>query len=260
MLIALEPKGVVTLGQAFDRSYGALLATRFLVGIVDSAVMPGCVFVLSLYYPPAHLQWRLSMLVVSNIVSNVLSNLLAFGIAQIDSANGWRGWRWIFLIEGLLTVAIGLACVGSDVGRPERAAFLSEREKGAVAAAVESRTSALGLAAEVRVFLSSPLSYLWSALMVCTVTTISSVAVFAPSFVKAFHGGDWTVPQVQGQVAPIFVVAAALCLMAGWLADRLNHRCGFALFGYLLTVRSLNLPLLLTLPSSQSSTPAWTTA
>ncbi|KAK7964402.1 hypothetical protein PG988_011376 [Apiospora saccharicola] len=228
--------GVVTLGQAFDRSYGALLATRFLVGIVDSAVMPGCVFVLSLYYPATHLQWRLSMLVVSNIVSNVLSNILAFGIAQIDSANGWHGWRWIFLIEGLLTITIGLACVGSNIGRPETATFLSEPEKAVIAATVESRKSTIGIAAEVRVFLSNPLSYLWSAIMVFTVTTISSVAVFAPSFIKAFHGSDWTVPRVQGQVAPIFVVAAALCLMVGWAADRLNHRCGFALFGYVLAI------------------------
>lgn len=145
----------MTLGQAFDRSYGALLATRFLVGIVDSAVMPGCVFVLSLYYSAAHLQWRLSMLVVSNIVSNVLSNILAFGIAQIDSANGWHDWRWIFLIEGLLTIAIGLACVWSNIGRPENANFLSGGEKTAIAATVESHKSTVGLAAEVRVFLSN---------------------------------------------------------------------------------------------------------
>ncbi|KAK7993304.1 t-complex 1 subunit alpha [Apiospora arundinis] len=199
--------GVVTLGQAFDKSYGALLATRFLVGIFDAGLMPGCVFVLSLYYPSVHLQWRLSMLMVSNIISNIISNILAFGIAQIRNTNSiseWSGWRWIFLIEGLLTIAIGLICVWSDVGRPEKAPFLSAKEKMVIDANVESRKSAIGLAAEVQVFL-------------------------------AFHR-EWTVPQIQGQVVPIFVVAAALCLVMGWAADRTNHRCGFALFGYIVTM------------------------
>ncbi|KAK8116466.1 uncharacterized protein PG998_004747 [Apiospora kogelbergensis] len=227
--------GVVTLGQAFDNSYGALLATRFLVGIFDAGLMPGCVFVLSLYYPSTHLQWRLSMLMVSNIISNILSNILAFGIAQIHSSNGWHGWRWIFLIEGLLTITIGLACVWSDVGRPENAPFLSNDERMVIDTMVESRKSTIGLAAEVRVFLSNPLSYIWTALYVFTCTTLYSVAIFAPSFIQAFHR-EWTVPQIQGQVVPVFVVAAALCLMMGWVADQTNHRCGFALFGYIVTI------------------------
>ncbi|KAK8078781.1 MFS general substrate transporter [Apiospora phragmitis] len=182
--------GVVTLGQAFDKSYGALLSTRFLVGIFDSAVMPGCVFILSLYYPSTHLQWRLSMLVVSNIVSNVISNILAFGIAHIRSANGWHGWRWIFLIEGLLTITVvGAACVWSDIGRPEKATFLSERERTIIATTVESRKSTIRVAAEVRVFFSNPLSYLWATMMLFTVTTLSSVAAFAPSFVAVPDDG-----------------------------------------------------------------------
>ena len=86
--------GVVTLGQAFDQTYGAMLATRFLVGVFDAGLIPGAVYVCSLYYPGQHLQWRLSMLMVANISSNIVSNILAYAIAQIDSANGYHGWRW----------------------------------------------------------------------------------------------------------------------------------------------------------------------
>ncbi|KAK6836900.1 hypothetical protein PG987_007395 [Apiospora arundinis] len=230
--------GVVTLGQAFDKSYGALLATRFLVGIFDAGLMPGCVFVLSLYYPSVHLQWRLSMLMVSNIISNIISNILAFGIAQIrntNSTSGWSGWRWIFLIEGLLTIAIGLICVWSDVGGPRKPPFCLLRKRWSL-----MRTSSPASRPSVWLPRSgsswrTPLSYIWTALYVFTCTTLYSVAIFAPSFIKAFHR-EWTVPQIQGQVVPIFVVAAALCLVMGWAADRTNHRCGFALFGYIVTI------------------------
>jgi MFS family permease len=71
-----------------------MLATRFVVGIFDSGLIPGCVYVCSLYYPAAHLQWRMSMLMVSNIASNVVSNILAYAIAHIHNSNGYHGWRW----------------------------------------------------------------------------------------------------------------------------------------------------------------------
>jgi MFS family permease len=197
--------------------------------------MPGCVFVLSLYFPAVHLQWRMSMLMVANIISNIVSNILAYGIANINSSNGWHGWRWIFLVEGLLTFVIGVVCLFSSIGKPEKAAFLSRDEKDVIAVVVESRKSSIGVVAEWVLFLSNPLNYVWAALYVFTTTTLYSTAIFSPSFIQSFHP-TWTTPQVQGQVVPVFVVACATCLFFGWLADRLNHRSGFALLGYVITI------------------------
>ena len=67
-----------------------------------------------------------------------------------------------------------------------------------------------------------------------TCSTTYSVAIFAASFVKAFHP-HYTTPQVQGQVVPIFIVSGVACLLAAYAADRFNHRAGFAIAGYLIT-------------------------
>lgn len=227
----------MTLGQAFDQSYGALLATRFLIGIFDAGLIPGSVFVCSLYYPFRHLQWRLSMLMVANICSNIVSNILAYGIAKINN-NGWHGWRWIFLVEGCLTIAIALLCALSPAARPETARFLTPRERTtvvAVQAAQQAKNPRAGVAAEWMTFLRNPLSYAWATLYVLLCSTMYSVAIFAPSFVQAFNP-TFTIPQVQGQVVPISVVSAAACLLAAFAADRLGHRTGFALFGCTLTI------------------------
>ncbi|PQE11457.1 major facilitator superfamily transporter protein [Rutstroemia sp. NJR-2017a WRK4] len=226
--------GLVTLGQGFDKSYSALLATRFLVGIFDSGLIPGCVFVCSLYYPAVHLQWRVSMLMVANIAANIVSNILAFAIAHINSDNGYHGWRWIFIVEGCLTMAIGLICCYSNISRPETASFLNEEEKEIIATEVEARTTTVGVVAEWKIFFSNILNYVWAACYVLTCATTYSVAIFAPSFVQAFHP-HYTVPQVQGQVVPIFIVSAVTCLLAAWAADRTNHRASFAIVGYLVT-------------------------
>ncbi|OKL57226.1 hypothetical protein UA08_07386 [Talaromyces atroroseus] len=227
--------GLVTLGQAFDKTYGALLGTRFVIGIFDAGLIPGCVFVLSLYYPSVHMQWRMSMLMVANIVSNIVSNILAYAIAEIHNGNGWHGWRWIFLVEGCITMGIGLACCWSNIGRPEKATWLTQEEKDIIATSVESRVSTIGLAAEWKTFFSSILNYVWPSLYVLTCSTTYSVAIFAPSFVKAFRP-TLSTPQIQGQVVPIFVVSAAACLLVAWLADRFNHRSAFAILGYIISI------------------------
>ncbi|KAK9771711.1 putative Major facilitator superfamily domain-containing protein [Seiridium cardinale] len=227
--------GVVTLGQAFVQSYGAMLATRFLVGFFDTGLIPGCVYILGLYYPSVRLQWRMSMLMVANIVSNIISGILAYGIAQIHSSNGYHGWRWIFMVEGLITVVVGAICMWSNVSSPEKSTFLSQEEKEIIAETVESRKSTIGLAAEWKIFLSSPLNYAWAAMFVFTCATTYSISLFAPSIIQAFHP-DWNTPEIQGQVIPIFVVSSAAALLAGYGADRLNHRLGFALTGYAFTI------------------------
>lgn len=253
------------MGQAFDQTKSDLFATRFILGIFDAGLLPGSVFVCSLYYPAVHLQWRMAMIMIANISSNTTANIMAYAIAHLSntSSNKWHGWRWyvpsrnlaasmltisrIFLVEGCLTFGISVVCCYSSIARPETAKFLTHEEKTIVARDVESRETTIGVATEFRIFFSNILNYIWAAALVFTASTTYSVALFAPSFVEAFHP-KYTVPQVQGQVVPIFVVSAAGCAITAFLADCYHHRISFALGGYLFTtigfaiLRQLKLP------------------
>ncbi|KAM0144188.1 hypothetical protein ACHAO1_000468 [Botrytis cinerea] len=140
----------------------------------------------------------------------------------------------VFIVEGCLTLAISFACLFCNISRPETASFLSEEQKDIIATEVEARTTTVGIVAEWKIFLSNGLNYIWAACYVLTCSTTYSVAIFAASFVKAFHP-HYTTPQVQGQVVPIFIVSGVACLLAAYAADRFNHRAGFAIAGYLIT-------------------------
>lgn len=149
-------------------------------------------------------------------------------------------------MEGCLTMAIGLVCCVSNISYPSKASFLSQDDKDAIAQNVESRSTTIGLVAEWKIFFSNILNYIWAILYIFTCTTTYSVAIFAPTFVQVFHP-DFEVPQVQGQVIPIFVVSAAACLLTAWLADHFDHRSGFAMAGYLFTI--VGYAILVTEPS-----------
>ncbi|KAK6206946.1 major facilitator superfamily transporter [Colletotrichum tabaci] len=227
--------GVVTIGQGFVKTFDQIMVTRFLVGVFDAGLIPGCVFLCSLYYPPTHLQWRLGLITVANICSNIAGNFLAYAIANIKTTNAFSGWRWIFIIEGIFTVVAALLCSVANVGPPEKAKFLTEEEKRVIKNSVETQTTNIGILAEWRLFFMNPLNYCWGIIYCFTTTTAYSVSIFSPSFVKSFRPGlDAT--EIQAQIVPIFVVAAVACLTTAYAADRLNHRSAFGLVGFVFTI------------------------
>lgn len=86
-------------------------------------------FIVSSWYPRHELQQRLAIFYTASAFSGALSGLLAFGIARMDGLRGIAGWRWIFIVEGAVTVAAALAMPFLIVDTPERANWLSDDEK-----------------------------------------------------------------------------------------------------------------------------------
>lgn len=93
----------------------------------------GSVYLLSQYYPRYELQWRLSMLMVGNAVSTAFGGLLALAIAGIKSKNGYSPWRWIFIIEGCMTVGVTVLVYPFLPDWPTTAKWLSVDEKAVLA-------------------------------------------------------------------------------------------------------------------------------
>jgi len=125
--------GIITICQGLVNNFAGLVAMRFIIGILEAGLIPGSIFLLSAYYPRYELQWRCSMLHVGNALSNAFGGLLAFAVASIHSSNGWSGWRWIFVIEGVLTVVVTLMCWPFMSNFPATVKWLTPNEKAILA-------------------------------------------------------------------------------------------------------------------------------
>lgn len=87
----------------------SFLTTRVLLGILEGGFIADIVLWLSYFYTGKELPLRLSFFWTSGSVTRVLTSLLAFGLLHMRGIQGWEGWRWMFLIEGLFTLSIGIA-------------------------------------------------------------------------------------------------------------------------------------------------------
>ncbi|OGE47842.1 hypothetical protein PENARI_c036G12525 [Penicillium arizonense] len=102
--------GIIMTLTGVVQNFGGLLAVRILLGTFEAGFFPGAVYLCSLWYMPRDLATRISLFYCASALSGAFSGLLAAGIAKMDGVGGYEGWRWIFLLEGLLTVILGVLC------------------------------------------------------------------------------------------------------------------------------------------------------
>lgn len=110
---------------------GALL-TRFFLGFVEAAFYPGALFLLSKWYKRNELGLRTAILYCGSIISVAFGSLLASGILDgMDGKLGRAAWRWLFYIEGALTIFVAFCAIFilPDFPATEKRGWLSEQER-----------------------------------------------------------------------------------------------------------------------------------
>lgn len=121
--------GITTIGMSFVSSFPALLACRLLLGIFESGVQPGIIFTYSQYYRRLELVSRLGVKAAGTSIAGSFGGLLAGGLGEIPKAGILERWRWIFLIEGLITLLVAALVFWVMPSDLASAKFLREEER-----------------------------------------------------------------------------------------------------------------------------------
>ncbi|KAJ9636860.1 hypothetical protein H2199_007854 [Coniosporium tulheliwenetii] len=133
--------GVVMIGQGFVKSYKTLAVCRWFLGTFEAGFFPGCVYLVSCWYVRYEVQKRLAAFYLTSSLIGGFSNILAYGLMQMEGVAGVRGWQWIFIIEGLLTVTIATIAWFIIIDFPdkaERKGFLNHSEAAFIARRIEN--------------------------------------------------------------------------------------------------------------------------
>ncbi|THV08609.1 MFS general substrate transporter [Dendrothele bispora CBS 962.96] len=108
---------------------GALL-TRFFLGFVEAAFFPGALFLLSKWYKREEIGLRTAILYCGNLISNAFGALMASGILSgMDGTLGHAAWRWLFYIEGALTIFVAFVAIFVLPDFPATTRWLTPEER-----------------------------------------------------------------------------------------------------------------------------------
>ncbi|KAJ5554432.1 Major facilitator superfamily domain general substrate transporter [Penicillium frequentans] len=124
--------GLLTMCTAFIQTWREMIALRILLGIAMSGIYPGLTYLISAWYPRREQQLRFAFLQSGEVLGLATGNIVNFGLNHLDGRTGLAGWRWMYLVQGLIACVLGISTYWWMVDFPENSArsfcFLSEVE------------------------------------------------------------------------------------------------------------------------------------
>ncbi|KAI0122034.1 MFS general substrate transporter [Daldinia grandis] len=222
--------GAVMIGFGFSPSFEVLLALRLVLGAFEAGYFPGCVYLLSTWYTRYEMGRRYSVFYLLGCVASACSGILAFGLMQLDGTAGLSGWRWIFIIEGVITCLLASLGYWLLVDFPDSNRkswrFLSDRERSWIVRRVDTdRGDVETPKFQISLFLKGGLDLrVWGYGLIafCTNTLTYSLAYFLPLILSTNLGFDRGLSLTL--IAPPYAFSGIYMYIMGWLGDRYRLR------------------------------------
>ena len=260
--------GLASTATLFASGPASLYALRFLVGVTEAGFLPGMLLYLTYWFPSAYRARANALFMIAMPVTAAIGSALSGVILGLDGHWGLKGWQWLFLLEGMPSVLLGLAVYGYLDDAPGKANWLSKLEQQVLARMLAAEHKPVAPAAargksSVLAEMCSPTVLKFGIAYFCLVNTLAMVAVWTPLIVKSFSGGASNT-QI-GLLAAIPQICTVIGMIAwGRRSDRLQERRWHIVWpmllsaaGWLCTAYSGN-PVLQLLGVCMASTGAYT--
>ena len=121
--------GLVGCGMAFVHGPAGYVVLRFFLGAAESGFLPGVVFYLSCWLPGSARAGILALLYLAVPMSSVIGSPISAALLRLNGFHGLAGWQWLFLMEAIPAVVLGLAAPWMLVAGPSQAHWLSADER-----------------------------------------------------------------------------------------------------------------------------------
>jgi ACS family tartrate transporter-like MFS transporter len=215
--------GIIAMGMIFVRTPWQFYTARFLLGMAEAGFFPGIVFYLMQWYP-ANLRARtITRFYISLPLSSALMGAIAGALLNLQGRMHLAGWQWLFLVEALPAVVLGILFLYYLPDSPADAAWLTEPERQSILAAV-ARDSAPAHADRDSIgpALRDRRVWLLGVFMLLMLASYYACTFSAPAILQSATSLNTT--RVGFLLTAINLVAAGAMLWNGRRSDRSGER------------------------------------
>ena len=129
--------GLVSAAMSLVTGPYSFYGMRFLLGAAEAGFFPGIAFYLSTWFPSEYRTRIVAWFMVAIPISSVIGGPLSGALLSMDGIGGLAGWQWLFIVEGLPVVLLGIAVLWLLPDRPEDADWLTPEERAIVHARLQ---------------------------------------------------------------------------------------------------------------------------
>ncbi|KAF3390692.1 Pantothenate transporter liz1 [Talaromyces pinophilus] len=242
--------GMAVICMSSVKSYQALYVLRFLVGIFESGFYPGIHYMLGSWYKPSEIGKRAMIFWIAGSIGQLFSGFLqSAAYTNLDGVYGRAGWRWLFIIDGIITFPLAVAGYFFFPNLPHsgiKTWYITEEEQEISI----QRMKSIGRAgkapwtrAKVKALLTSWHTYLLP--MIYVIWNNGAVQPAMGYWLKSFNthpppvpGTHFSIPQINNLPNITLAIFIVMALIWGWLSDGLcrGARWPFIYIGAVITL------------------------
>jgi ACS family tartrate transporter-like MFS transporter len=217
--------GLVAASMAFVYNAGSFYSLRFMLGLAEGGLLPGIVFYLTYWFPSHHRARANNGWVIASLIAPIVGGPISTMVmTYCDGFLGLRGWKWMFIVEGLPTVLLGIIVLYWLTNKPSEADWLDSKSREWLESTIKKenvefeRRQQYTLGRVVR----EPRVWSLGFLFACVLVALYGLILWLPQIIKSL--GKLSVIQVGFLTAVPFMCGATNSILMSRHSDRVGER------------------------------------
>ena len=216
--------GIISSCMMFVKTPLMFYVLRFLLGVAEAGFFPGVILYLTWWFPRDQRARAVARFMTATAIAGAFGSPLSAYLLRLDGWQGLRGWQWLFLIEGLPSIILGVSVWWLLPNRPAEVKWLTDDEKRWLAERLErERNEAMRHGTQsMWTALGSGRVWQFVALYFCIVTGFYVVSIWSPQLIQKMGVSDKI--RIGLYSSPIYLAAVVAMVFVGWSSDRTGER------------------------------------
>jgi MFS transporter, ACS family, tartrate transporter len=214
--------GLISAGLMLVRTPPLFYLLRFLLGVAEAGFFPGVIYYLSLWYPTAQRARAIAAFMTAVPVTGLIGGPLSGALLGLDGIYGLKGWQWLFLLEGLPAMVLGISVIFYLNDRPETTRWLAPAERDWLVETLATERNACPLRPDIRVALTDGTVWKLGIIFLLVAAGFYGYSFWGPLIIKSLTGlSNFEVGLVLGAISAVTILGM---LLNGYHSDRTGER------------------------------------
>jgi ACS family tartrate transporter-like MFS transporter len=214
--------GLISAGLMLVRSPPLFYMLRFLLGAAEAGFFPGVIYYLSLWYPTAQRARAIAAFMTAVPVTGLIGGPLSGALLGLDGIYGLKGWQWLFLLEGLPAMVLGISVIFYLNDRPETTRWLAPAERDWLVETLAAERNACPLRPDIRVALTDGTVWKLGIVFLLVAAGFYGYSFWGPLIIKSLTGlSNFEVGLVLGAISAVTILGM---LLNSYHSDRTGER------------------------------------
>ena len=214
--------GIVSASMMFVHSSTAFYVLRFALGAAEAGFFPGIIYCLTRWFPVRERARAIAGFMTAVVVAGIIGGPVSGALLSLDGAGGLAGWQWLFIVEGLPAVVLGVLVLWLLPEQPTDARWLTPGEQNALMSALAEESTSASRVQSIRGALTSGRVWLLTAVYFTIPVALYAMGFWMPQIIRNASGGSDVSTGLLSAIP--YLVAAVGMVVIGRNSDRTGER------------------------------------